>query len=170
RWSLEGKNVVVTGGTKGIGAACVEELCAMGACVLTCSRNATELAQCAEAWRGQGYQVHTVAADLSTTEGRQALLQATEQTFGSVHCLVNNVGRNIRKRAIEYAEEEYSLITETNLKSAYALTIAMHPLLCRGAAEGGASVVNVGSVAGGCGTAMRSGVVYAMGKAALTQV
>ena len=40
RWSLTGKNIVVTGGSKGIGLAIIKECCALGAKVLTCSRNA----------------------------------------------------------------------------------------------------------------------------------
>lgn len=85
-------------------------------------------------------------ADLSTEEGRAAIVKAVAEKFdGLVHCLVNNVGTNIRKRAIEYSDSEYEKIMETNLKSAFQLTTQLYPSLCK---AGRASVVNIGSVAG----------------------
>jgi Tropinone reductase 1 len=192
RWGLSGKHAVVTGGSKGIGKACVEELCGMGATVLTCARNASELEACEQDWKGRGYNVHTVVADLSSGEGRQTVVEAVNSLFdGTLHCLINNVGTNIRKRAIEYSESEYDTIMQTNLKSAFTLTMQLYPTLCK---AGGGSVVNIGSVAGtqvvqepphachylfyhaplyslgGCNSAMRSGVIYAMTKAALAQM
>lgn len=147
RWSLRGKNIVVTGGSKGIGLACVDEICAMGATVLTCSRNSTELELCQTHWQARGYKVHTLAADMSSEEGRQSLIDEVDRRFGgSVDALVNNVGSNIRKRAIEYSDSEYDHIMRTNLKSAFALTTKFYPFLKR--ARNGGSVVNIGSVAG----------------------
>ena len=147
RWSLQGKRIVVTGGSKGIGRACVEELCEMGATVLTCARNQTEIDACLSEWKQRGYDVHVCLADVSSETGRDMLVNQINAKFGgSVDSLVNNVGFNIRKRAIEYSESEYERIMDTNLKSAFSLTLRMHPLLKR--AKSGASVVNIGSVAG----------------------
>jgi Tropinone reductase 1 len=90
--------------------------------------------------------VHTVVSDMSSDEGRNALITAIDAKLGgTVRCLVNNVGSNIRKRAIEYSEPEYEHIMRTNLKSAFALTTKLHPQLKKAAM---ASVVNIGSVAG----------------------
>mmetsp|Transcript_7919 Transcript_7919/g.13124 ORF Transcript_7919/g.13124 Transcript_7919/m.13124 type:complete len:312 (-) Transcript_7919:63-998(-) len=169
RWNLAGKHIVITGGSKGIGAACVEDICELGAHVLTCARNEEELSKCEAAWTEKGYNVHTCVADLSTSNGRAALVAAIEkQLDGQVDGLVNNVGCNIRKRVIEFNDDEYSAIMDTNLKSAYETTRLCYPYLKE--ATNGASVVNIGSVAGGCGTSMRSGVVYAMTKAAMNQM
>lgn len=146
RWSLLGKNIVVTGGTKGIGAAIVNECCQLGATVVTCSRKAEELATCQEEWNTKGYRVHTCVADLSTSDGVNSLLAFTQATFpDKVDCLVNNVGSNIRKRAVEYSEEEYSHIMNTNLTSCFQLCKRMYPFL-KLSTKG--SVVNIGSVAG----------------------
>jgi Tropinone reductase 1 len=95
------------------------------ATVLTCARNATELHACEKEWSAKGYDVHTVVSDMSSDEGRNALITAIDAKLGgTVRCLVNNVGSNIRKRAIEYSEPEYEHIMRTNLKSAFALTVA----------------------------------------------
>ena len=55
-----GKNIVVTGGTKGIGAAIVNECCQLGGTVLTCSRKADDLAACEEEWKSKGFQVYKI--------------------------------------------------------------------------------------------------------------
>jgi len=147
RWSLKGKNIVVTGGSKGIGRACVEELCELGANVITCARDETELDICHDDWEKRDFDIYSLVSDISTEEGRQRVVDAVNTRFGgTVDCLVNNVGSNIRKRAIEYSEAEYEHIMNTNLKSAFSLTMKFHPFLKR--AKHGASVVNIGSVGG----------------------
>jgi len=168
RWSLRGKKIVVTGGSKGIGKATVEELCALGAKVLTCARNVDELEICLKEWGKSGYEVHTCIADLSTEAGRDTLILEANKHFGDVlDCLVNNVGTNIRKKAVEYDQTEYDKIMNTNLVSAFSLSQRFYPALKK-SRKG--SVVNIGSVAGGCNVALKSGVVYAMTKAAMSQM
>eukprot|EP01038_Epipyxis_sp_PR26KG_P013347 gene13347-17903_t len=168
RWSLKGKKAVVTGGTKGIGKAIVEELCALGAIVLTCSRSEEDLQNCSQRWQELGYIVHTCVADVSESTGREVLLKKTSEVFGeSVDCLINNVGTNIRKKAVEYNIDEYNKIMNTNLISCFQLTQDMHRFL-KASTKG--SVINISSVAGGCNVALRSGVIYAMTKAAMAQM
>lgn len=151
RFGLFGKTAIVTGGTKGIGRACVEELSALGARVFTCSRNAEDLAAALAEWgeaaRQQraddgGFVVAGVAADVSTPEGRELLVSSFSKTFfpdeggEAPRCdiLVNNVGTNVKKPSVEYTKGDYDVVFGTNLESAVALTAMLHPLLKRGAA------------------------------------
>jgi len=164
RWSLEGKTAVITGGSKGIGKACVEEFCKMGAKVLTCARDEHALQDLLEGVEGEAYGI---VADVSTSEGRSILVKEAKRLFDdSLDCLVNNVGSNRRKKSIHFTEEDYTTIMRTNLDSCFYLTNAFHPLLKKGKNP---SIVNIGSVAGGIGVAMSSGCVYAMTKAAMNQ-
>jgi Tropinone reductase 1 len=132
RWKLKGKNIVVTGGSKGIGKSIVDELLSQGARVLTCSRNIEELRECAKEWKDRGFaDVDIVACDVSTAEGREILTNECESLFGDscIHCLVNNVGSNRRKLAVEYSHEEFDLIFRTNLLSAFFISTSLYPFL-----------------------------------------
>ncbi len=165
RWSLAGKAALVTGGTLGIGLAVAEEFINLGAEVLAVARDAGRLEARVETWRRRGARAGGVAADLSTPEGRRAVLRRLEERGAALDILVNNVGTNIRKAAVEYTAEEYGRVISTNLTAAFELTRAAHPLL---KAAGGACVVNVASVSGLTHTS--TGAPYAMSKAALLQL
>lgn len=166
-----GTTAVVTGGTKGIGKAIVEELAMKGTRILTCSRNEEDLERCVDEWSAQGWDVTGVSADVATPEGRESLMQDIESWLGEskrLDILVNNVGTNIRKKSIEYTQEDLEKVWNTNFKSMFGLTVACHPLLKRNRGEPFSSVVNIGSVAGV--TCMKSGTPYASTKAAMNQV
>ena len=77
RWDMGGLRCIVTGGSKGLGRACVEEFLELGAFVLFTARGADELARVATELRGQYNdddveRVYTLAADVSTAAGRDA--------------------------------------------------------------------------------------------------
>ena len=168
-WSLEGRRALVTGASSGIGLAVAEEFLRFGASVVVVARNEARLdSQVARLSEG-GRAVRGVAADLSTAEGRARVSRELEESGGGLDVLVNNVGVNVRKAAVEFTTEEYERIISTNLTSAFELTRAAYPLL-KAAAEhsGDAAVVNVSSVSGLTHTS--TGVPYAMSKAALLQM
>ncbi|OEL18121.1 Tropinone reductase-like protein [Dichanthelium oligosanthes] len=170
RWSLRGMTALVTGGTRGIGRAVVEELAALGASVHTCSRNEAELrARLAEWDAAKGALRGAVTGsvcDVSVRDQREQLLRDVAGRFGGkLNILVNNVGTNFTKPTTEYTADEYSFLMATNLESAYHLCQLAHPLL---RASGSGSVVLVSSV---CGVvAVCTGSVYAMTKGAMNQL
>lgn len=158
-WSLEGRRALVTGGSRGIGRAVVDELAALGARVVAVARDDAPLADRADA------QVTALAADVTRSGDRQRLLDDALQTLGGLDILVNNAGANVRRRALEYEPGEYERIMRLNLESAFELCRLAHPAL-RDA--GNASIVNMASVAGL--THLRTGAPYAMSKAAMIQM
>ena len=168
RWSLAGRTALVTGATLGIGLAVAEEFLSFGATLLAVARDAARVEERVEEWRRAGADAHGLAADLSTPEGRAAILGRLEE-LGRLDVLVNNVGTNVRKAATEYTLEEYERVISTNLTAAFELTRAAYPLLkTAGADAGDASVVNIASVSGLTHTS--TGAPYAMSKAALLQM
>ncbi|VAI40439.1 unnamed protein product [Triticum turgidum subsp. durum] len=82
-WSLAGATALVTGGSKGIGHAIVEELARFGARVHTCSRNAAELEECRRRWEEKNLQVTVSVCDVSIRADREKLMETVRQTFDS---------------------------------------------------------------------------------------
>ncbi|KAK9800863.1 hypothetical protein WJX73_002553 [Symbiochloris irregularis] len=167
RFGLQNLNCLVTGGTLGIGRACVEELAALGANVYTCARRSQELEDCVQKCKSQGWKVQGSTCDLADTAQREALFDKVKQAFGGkLHVLVANVGTNITKPSADYSEEEYDKIMNTNLKSTFRACQLAHGLL---KAAPNSSIVLIGSVAGGPAS-IKSGTVYGMTKAAMDQL
>lgn len=165
RWSLRGQTALVTGASKGIGAAVAAELLALGATVIAVARQLPALEEQVAAWRAQGFEAHALAADVSNPASRQTLLAEVSRRWPQLHILVNNAGTNIRKPTTAYSDEEYQHIMATNLESVWAMCRGAYPLL---QAAGGGSIVQVSSVAGL--THVRTGAIYGMTKAALVQL
>ena len=167
RWRLDGKLALVTGASAGIGLAIARELAALGAHVLLVAREEDPLQEAREelAELHPGQDFLAMSADVAVDEDRQAILDWVEDQDEGLHILVNNAGGNVSRAAVDYTEDEWRRIFETNLFSAFELSRYAHPLLARHAAS---SIVNIGSVSGL--THVRSGVVYGMSKAALHQM
>ncbi|CAH9104172.1 unnamed protein product [Cuscuta epithymum] len=166
RWSLSGMTALVTGGTRGIGRAIVEELAELGASVYTCSRTEEELNQSLQHWASKGLKVSGSVCNASSKDQRLLLLQNVSSAFnGKLNILINNVGTNIRKPTAEYTSEDYSHIMATNLESSYHLTQLAYPLL-KASAVG--SIVFISSVAGL--EHISSGSIYGASKGAINQL
>lgn len=163
RWSLRGRAALVTGATRGIGRAAAEELLRFGAAVTIVARTEADVRATVAELAPLG-EVRGVAADVATAEGRAAMLEAQRGFGESLDVLVNNVGTNVRRPFVEYADDEIDRVLDVNLRSALLVTRDAFPLLAR---SGRASVVSVTSVAGM--TMVRSGVPYGASKAALIQ-
>ncbi|KAK4763801.1 hypothetical protein SAY87_013239 [Trapa incisa] len=169
QWSLLGMTALVTGGTKGIGRAVVEELAKAGASVYTCSRNEADLVQlCQNEWKAKGLQVTGSVCDASSRADRVKLMQAVSSFFGGkLDILINNVGTSIYKPTSEYTSEDYSFIMGTNLESAYHFSQLAYPLLIK-ASSGAGSIVYISSVAGV--TSLNVGSLYEVTKGAINQL
>ena len=163
-WNLTNKRAVVTGSTKGIGKAIAEGLLQIGAEVLIVARNETEIKAQVAQHQQNGWKATGFATDLSQKGKAQKLIDFVAEQWGGLDILVNNVGTNIRKATVAYQPAEYDFLLETNLRSSFELLQMAYPLLKT--VQG--CVVNVTSVAGL--TALRSGSIYGMTKAALNQL
>ena len=168
RWRLDGQIALVTGASAGIGLAIARELLALGADTLLVARDEDLLASVRDELIDEFPErmIAAMSADVSDDEDRRAILDWTEDhADGGLNLLVNNAGGNVTKAAVDYSEDEWRGIFETNLFSAFELSRYAHPLLSRHASS---AIVNVGSVSGI--TAVRSGAPYGMTKAALHQL
>jgi Tropinone reductase 1 len=167
RWRLDGQVALVTGASVGIGRAIAVELLELGADVLIVARDPTPL-EATVAELSEDYpdaEVRHFVADVSDGEQRREIFDWIEDLRIGLHILVNNAGHNARKAMMDYAEQEWREIFETNIFSAIELSRFAYPLLRQHAAS---SIVNVGSVSGL--THVRTGAPYGSSKAALHQL
>jgi Tropinone reductase 1 len=164
-WSLKGKLALVTGGTKGIGLAIVEEFLSLGAEVFLVARNQSEVENLVGTLQSRGSQVDGMAADVSDGDARQKIIDTLTARWGRIDILVNNVGTNVRRRFVEYTEDEYRRLFDVNLFSLTEMCRLAHPLLVKGKNP---NVVNIASVAGTFD--VQTGPPYGMTKAAIIQL
>ncbi|MDP1812118.1 MAG: SDR family oxidoreductase [Sediminibacterium sp.] len=164
-WNLNGKTAIITGGTKGIGLAISKEFLNLGANLIVIARDEAILDACLHQWHTEGYPVTGIAADIGNKKHHQKILQAVGEKTTSVDILVNNVGDNVPKSFVAYADTEYLNIFNVNLFGAIDMLRLFFPLLSKSSA---ASVINMASVAGI--TNVGTGAMYAMCKSAVIQL
>jgi len=160
---LEGKVAVVTGSSRGIGAAIARKLAAEGVRVVVNHRDSAEQAQeVADTIIANGGEAAIVQADVSDHEQAQSLIKAAIETFGRLDILVNNAGATRDMLLMRMKETDWDIVIATNLKSVFnCCKAAMRPMmrLRRG------RIVNITSIAGLQGNAGQAN--YAAAKAGL---
>ena len=164
-WNLQGKKALITGGTRGIGRAIVEEFLQLGAKVFIVSKNKNNLDEEIKNWRAAGHAVHGIAVDLHHEVASSDIINEMIKRWDMLDILVNNAGTNIRKPAQDYKLNEYDEIMQTNLTSTFNLCQLVYPLLKK-SSQG--NIVNIASISGLIDDA--SGAPYGMSKAAMIQL
>jgi len=164
-WNLKGKKALITGGTKGIGLAVAEEFLSLGAEIIVVARDENLVKEKIEKWTNEGYCALGFAKDLSREEDRKELFLEINKNWKSFNHLINNVGTNIRKKALEFSKEEIDKILNTNMVSTFEMCRLFYNNL---KSSNNAGIVNLTSVAGL--THLKTGFPYGMSKAALDQL
>ncbi len=147
-FSIAGKVALVTGGSRGIGLMIAQGYVANGAKVYISSRKA-EACNAAAAELSKVGTCISIPADLSTSEGRSALVDALGQQEDSLDILVNNAGATWGASFDSYPEDGYDKVMDINVKAPFMLTRDLLPLLKKNASQANPSrVINVGSISG----------------------
>jgi len=127
------RRVLVTGASRGLGAALARGLAARGCDLLLAARNAQELAQRAGELSGSGALVLTCIADLSQAADCERLAQTAAREMGGVDALINNAGIGTYRPFVDSPAEELQRIVALNLVAPMLLTRALLPdMLARG--------------------------------------
>jgi citronellol/citronellal dehydrogenase len=148
--ALAGRNVVVTGASRGIGAGLAERLCAEGANVALVARTATQhdrlagsLAATAARCRPYGTRVITIVADLADAESRATIIPTALAFFdGVIDVLINNAAASIHAPISTMPLKRRRLMFEVNVHAPLDLAQAALPAM---AARGEGWIVNVSS-------------------------
>jgi 3-oxoacyl-[acyl-carrier protein] reductase len=140
---LSGKVAVVTGASKGIGAAIAEELATQGAAVVVNYANSPKQAEAVVASiEAAGGRAKAVRADVSKPAEARQLIDATVSTFGRVDILVNNAGVYEFAPLGDISEEHYNRIFDLNVKGLLFTTQAA----VNSFGEHGGNIINIGSL------------------------
>ncbi|MFD3874993.1 SDR family oxidoreductase [Streptomyces sp. NPDC058623] len=136
---LKGRVVVVTGGTRGVGAGIARSFLAAGARVVVCARRPP-----AEPVGAAGRQADFTALDLRDPDAVRKFFAEVAERYGRLDCLVNNAGGTPYRLLDEGEAERHARVVDLNLVAPLTASLAAHPWLR--AARG--SVVMIGSVSG----------------------
>lgn len=165
-FDLTGRSAIVTGGSKGLGAAMAEGLASAGANVLLSSRNLDE-SQAAADEIASGYGVKTAAiqADVSNPADVDAMVAKAMAEFGRIDILFNNAGINIRGPIDELSYEEFRKVQDINVDGVWLCSRAVAPHMKK---QGKGRIINMASTLGLVGLANRT--PYATSKGAVVQM
>jgi NAD(P)-dependent dehydrogenase (short-subunit alcohol dehydrogenase family) len=146
-FSVAGKTVLVTGGSRGIGEMIARGLVDAGARLLICSRKPDAAAAVAAELSKTG-ECHALQADLTSSEDIAKLVDAVGEHFdGKLDVLVNNAGATWGAPLEEFPAKGWEKVLSTNITGLFELTTALLPAL-RAAQDRPARVLNIGSIDG----------------------
>ena len=140
---LAGKSAIITGASRGIGAAAAKELAAQGVSVLLVARNTGEIEANAAEIRAAGGKAEAMACDVAVYDDLAKVVARCREAFGSVDILVNNAGLidPISKLA-DSDPEEWVKVADVNYKGVYFGLRAAIPAMLE---QGGGTIVNISS-------------------------
>lgn len=156
--SFAGKVVIVTGGTKGIGAACTALFLQKGAKVVFTGRNEDDGALLESSLRREGFDARFVRCDVLNVSDIERVIQTAVETYGQLHVLVNNAATHVSKLLHEYSLEDFDLLVNTNLRNYFLHAKFAIPYL----RQTKGNIVNIGSSTGKVG--QYAGSLYAATK------
>jgi 3-oxoacyl-[acyl-carrier protein] reductase len=160
--ALDGKVALVTGGSRGIGAAIAALLAEHGAAVVVSARDAGRLQRTVQELEERGASVHGVVADVGNREDADRLVEAAKARFGRLDLLVNNAGITRDGLLIRMKDDDWDRVMETNLRGAFLMTRAAAKVMVR---QRSGRMVNIASTAGAMGSAGQAN--YSAAKAGL---
>jgi NAD(P)-dependent dehydrogenase (short-subunit alcohol dehydrogenase family) len=147
-FSVAGKTVLVTGGSRGIGLMIARGFVENGARVYVSSRKKEACDQVAAELSKSG-ECFALPADLSNAVNCEALAAALREREPRLHVLVNNAGANWSAPLADYPDSAWDKVLALNVKGIFHLTRCCVPLLTAAASAGDpARVINIGSVDG----------------------
>ncbi|MFU8875795.1 SDR family oxidoreductase [Micromonospora sp. SL4-19] len=147
-FSVEGKTVLVTGGSRGIGLMIAQGFVRAGAKVIISSRKADVCETVAKELSAEG-RCEAIPADLSRDEGALGLAAAVRERTDRLDVLINNAGATWGAPLESYPESAFDKLWAVNVKAVFRLTTALLPALRAAAsADDPARVINIGSIDG----------------------
>lgn len=144
---FEQKAAIVTGGTRGIGKAIVQELARRGCNVaFNYSKSADEADALKSEIEGLGVKAVAAQCDVANTGAAAEFVSQVKEAFGTVNFLVNNAGITRDQLILRMKEDDWDAVIDTNLKGAWNFSKAVLRPMMRN--ENGGSILNISSISG----------------------
>ncbi len=121
-FNLEGKRILITGGTQGIGAAIAKGLGEAGATLIINARSQEKLDACLQDLRKSGIQANGALFDVTSRERVKEAVTHIENHIGPIDILVNNAGIIKKAPAEDLEEEDWNAVIQTNLTGPFMLS------------------------------------------------
>lgn len=164
-FDLTGKVAMVTGSTRGLGEVTAKALAKAGADVAVCGRNRADLDRVSAAIEELGRNSSGFAVDVTLKDEVHEGVDQILKHFGRVDILVNNAGVNYRVPVLEFPEEAWDLVINTNLKGYFLVAQAVVPQMLE---RGYGKVINMSSIFGM--TPLPNQLAYASSKGGVDQL
>jgi len=142
-FDLKGKVAFITGGNGGIGLGMAKGLAAAGATVVIAGRSKTKAEAALAQLKALGGTAEFVELDVVKESSCKQVVASTAKKFGRLDILVNNAGTSVRKQPQDLTAEDWHLVMDTNLSSAFFCSQAAYPHMLR---AGGGKIINIGSM------------------------
>jgi 3-oxoacyl-[acyl-carrier protein] reductase len=161
--ALDGRVAIVTGGSRGIGAAIAAWLADHGASVVVSGRDEDRVQRAVKELEGRGGMALGLAADVASREDADRLVDAARERFARIDILVNNAGITRDGLLVRMKDDDWDQVLNVNLRGAFLLTRAATKAMVR--QKRGGRVINIASTAGAMGNAGQAN--YSAAKAGL---
>jgi 2-deoxy-D-gluconate 3-dehydrogenase len=142
-FDLSKRVALVTGGNGGIGLGMAKGLAAAGAAVVIAGRNKTKAQAALAALRATGAKAEFVELDVTQEKSCKQAIEQVAKKFGRLDILVNNAGTTVRKQPQDLTADDWHLVMNTNLTSAFFCSQAAYPHMLK---AGGGKIINTGSM------------------------
>ena len=153
---------IVTGGSRGIGAAIVRRLAKDGLHVVAAARNLDKLQEVVGAVAAEGGSAEPLVVDVADPKALAAAVEGVAEKHGRLDVLVNNAGITRDGLFLRMSDEDWDAVVDTNLKSAFVATRAAGRTIMRSKSG---RIINIASVSGVAGNAGQAN--YSASKAGL---
>ncbi len=160
---LEGKNAIITGGSRGIGKGIAQVFAHHGANVaFTYSSSAAAAAELEQELNSLGVKAKGYQSNAANFQEAQELVKNVTENFGRIDILINNAGITKDNLLMRMTEADFDLVLEVNLKSVFNMTKAIQRIMLK---QRSGSIINMSSVVGVKGNAGQAN--YAASKAGI---
>jgi 2-deoxy-D-gluconate 3-dehydrogenase len=164
-FDLKGKTALVTGGNGGIGLGMAQGLAQAGAKIAIVGRDKAKNEAALKELAKSGGESISLVADLKDEAACRAMVDEAARRMGRLDILINNAGMNVRKQPQEFTLDEWKLVMDTNLTSAFVASQTAYAHMKK---AGAGKIVNIGSMMSIFGASFTT--AYAASKGGIVQM